>query len=133
MKEFDYVKLTVEKEEYSRFGVHKGMDGWICDPRVIEGKRLISFEYDDGSEIACIAVKIQDLEVIWEAPTKQVGSRVLLFNEGYKEYGLPRGLKGTLVRRCGNGKWIVRFGVQDGLAQETEFVIDDCKIALDPD
>ena len=30
MKEYDRVRLLVEKERYAEEGVHKGMDGWIC-------------------------------------------------------------------------------------------------------
>lgn len=133
MKEYDYVKLTIEKEKYARYGVHKNMDGWICDPRIIEGNRLVSFENEDGSEIACIAVKIEDLEVIAEAPIKKIGSHVLLFNEDYQQLGLQRGLKGVLLNLLDNGKWLVRFDVQEGLAQALEVEIDDCKVALDPD
>lgn len=29
MKEYDRVRLIVEKEKYAEDGVHKGMDGWI--------------------------------------------------------------------------------------------------------
>ena len=44
MKEYDRVELIVEKEKYANEGVHKGMDGWICDPRKIDGFWLVSFE-----------------------------------------------------------------------------------------
>ena len=39
MKYLDWVKVTVEKEEYAREGIHKGMYGWICDDK----------QYDDGA------------------------------------------------------------------------------------
>ena len=65
MKEYDQVKLIVEKEKYAKDGVHKDMVGWICDPRNIEGTWLISFEqYGELPEIACISVKESDLIVI---------------------------------------------------------------------
>ena len=44
MKEYDRVRLIVEKEKYAEDGVHKGMDGWICDPRNIDGQWLVSFD-----------------------------------------------------------------------------------------
>ena len=31
MKEMDCVEIIVEKEKYTKEGVHKGMQGWICD------------------------------------------------------------------------------------------------------
>ncbi|MDE7394683.1 MAG: hypothetical protein K2M95_01010 [Clostridiales bacterium] len=67
MKECSRVRLIVEKEKYAREGVHKGMDGIICDPRKIEGYWLVSFDQEGGlPEIACIPVKEEDLEVMFE-------------------------------------------------------------------
>ena len=43
------------------------MDGWICDPRNIDGQWLVSFDqFGDLPEIACIPVKEEDLEVMVE-------------------------------------------------------------------
>ena len=67
MKEYDRVRLIGEKEKYAEDGVHKGMDGWICDPRNIDGQWLVSFDqFGDLPEIACIPVKEEDLEVMVE-------------------------------------------------------------------
>ena len=67
MKEYDRVRLIVEKEKYAEDGVHKGMDGWICDPRNINGQWLVSFDQSgDLPELACIPVKEEDLEVMVE-------------------------------------------------------------------
>jgi hypothetical protein len=55
MKELDCVEVIVEKEVYAKVGVHKGMQGWICDSRCIEGCWLVNFprygEQDDIAEI----------------------------------------------------------------------------------
>lgn len=67
MKENSRVRLIVEKERYSKEGVHKGMDGIICDPRKVNGYWLVSFDqYGDLPEIACISVKEDDLELVYE-------------------------------------------------------------------
>ncbi len=67
MKEYSRVKLTVEKEKYAKEGVHKGMDGWICDPRNINGQWLVCFDRQGAQpNIATIPVKEDDLEVICE-------------------------------------------------------------------
>ena len=67
MKEYDRVRLIVEKEKYAEDGVHKGMYGWICDPRNIDGQWLVSFDqFGDLPEVACIPVKEEDLEVMVE-------------------------------------------------------------------
>ena len=43
MQEMDCIEVTVEKEKYARHGVHKGMQGWICDPRCINEAWLVNF------------------------------------------------------------------------------------------
>ena len=69
MKEYDRVELIVEKEKYEKEGVHKGMDGWICDTRNINGQWLVCFDHaDDLPEYPIIAVKEEDLKLIWECP-----------------------------------------------------------------
>ena len=65
MQEYDRVELIVEKECYAKHGVHKGMDGWICNEQRVEGHWLVSFDqYGELPEIACISVKETDLKVI---------------------------------------------------------------------
>ncbi len=44
MKEYDDVKVIVEKERYAKVGIHKGMIGTILDPRRIEGDWLVVFD-----------------------------------------------------------------------------------------
>ena len=67
--EYARVVMTEEKEKYTDDGVHKGFDGWICDPRRIENSWLVSFDqYGDLPDIACISVKERDMEVIVPAP-----------------------------------------------------------------
>ena len=75
MKEYDRVELIVEKEKYAKEGVHKGMDGWICDPSKIDGFWLVSFEGEifqgedgvwDCTDIT-IEVLEEDLKVIKES------------------------------------------------------------------
>jgi hypothetical protein len=65
MKELDCVEVTVEKEKYARDGVHKGMNGWICDPRCIDGYWLVSFpQYGEKENIATLEIKEDDLKLI---------------------------------------------------------------------
>lgn len=67
MKECSRVRLIVEKERYVKEGVHKGMDGIICDDRKVNGYWLVSFDqYGNLPETACISVKEEDLEVLIE-------------------------------------------------------------------
>ena len=69
VKEYARVRLLVDRKRYSDEGVYKGMDGWICDPRTIDGMRLVDFDqYGELPDIAIIPVKIKDLEVAIPAP-----------------------------------------------------------------
>lgn len=65
MKELDCVEVIVEKEKYVRDGVHKGMNGWICDPRCIDGYWLVNFpQYGEKENIATLEIKEDDLKLI---------------------------------------------------------------------
>ena len=65
MKELDCVEVIVEKEKYARYGVRKGMQGWICDPRSIDGTWLVNFpQYGEKDDIATLDVKEEDLKEI---------------------------------------------------------------------
>ena len=87
MKEYDRVRLIVEKEKYAEDGVHKGMDGWICDPRNIDGQWLVSFDqFGDLPEIACIPVKEEDLEVLADKCSRGRTRKLVGYMElGYEE------------------------------------------------
>ena len=62
--EYARVVMTEEKEKYTDDGVHKGFDGWICDPRRIEKTRLVCFDNVDFSPFPIISVKERDMEVL---------------------------------------------------------------------
>lgn len=66
MKEYSRVRIIVEKEKYAKEGVHKGMDGWICDSRNINGQWLVCFDDEEMFEIVTLPIKEEDLEVIYE-------------------------------------------------------------------
>ncbi|MBP3599728.1 MAG: hypothetical protein J6J30_01460 [Clostridia bacterium] len=65
MKMMDCVELIVEKEKYTKDGVHKGMQGWICLEDNSNGTWLVNFpQYGGKDDIAEISVKEEDLKVI---------------------------------------------------------------------
>ena len=67
MKEYDRVELIVEKEKYAKEGVHKGMEGWICDPRHINGQWLVCFDQEGAlPNIATLPILEVDLKVTHE-------------------------------------------------------------------
>ena len=65
MKEMDCVEVIVEKEEYAEEGVHKGMQGWICNPNFVRGTWLVNFpQYGEKDDIAEISILEEDLKLI---------------------------------------------------------------------
>ena len=65
MQEMDCIEVLVEKESYANEGIHKGMHGWICDPRCIEGYWLVNFpRFGEREDIASLVVKEEDLQII---------------------------------------------------------------------
>lgn len=65
MKYMDTVELIAEKDTYSKEGVHKGMQGWICMEECIDGYWLVNFpQYGEKEDIATLGVKEKDLKII---------------------------------------------------------------------
>ena len=61
----DCVELTVEKECYAKEGVHKRMQGVICDPRTIDRSWLVDFpQCGEKSDIAIVPVEEENLVLI---------------------------------------------------------------------
>ena len=62
MKEMDCVEVIVEKEKYANEGIHKGMQGWICDSETIDGTWLVNFpQCYDRPDIATAAILEEDM------------------------------------------------------------------------
>ena len=99
MQEYDVVELVAEREEYAKEGVHKGMIGWILDPRKLGGDWLVNFEQDiNPFDIAMIPVKEYDLVAIREKIIIKPNERVVMISNGYDEKeGIKFGTDGFVV------------------------------------
>ena len=65
MKIMDCVEVAVEKEKYTKDGVRKGMQGWICLDDNSNGTWLVNFpQCGEKDDIAEISIKEEDLKVI---------------------------------------------------------------------
>ena len=65
MKEMDCIEVIVEKECYSKEGVHKGMQGWVCLDDLSSGALLINFpQCGENEDIATISIKETDMKLI---------------------------------------------------------------------
>ena len=77
MKELDCVEVIVEKKRYADEGVHKGMQGWICDERNIDGCWLVNFpQYGEKDDIAEINIKEEDLLLLPNGMDARVNERI---------------------------------------------------------
>ena len=67
----DVVEVIVEKPLYAKEGVHKGMQGWICDNRFVNGTWLVNFpRYGEKDDIAEISISESDLMQIQKMDAK---------------------------------------------------------------
>jgi len=65
MKMMDCVELIVDNERYTKHGIYKGMQGWICLDDNSNGTWLVNFpQCGEKEDIAEISVKEEDLRAI---------------------------------------------------------------------
>ena len=65
-KEFDKVQLTVEKECYSKYGIHKGAIGCVVNDEVVCGKVEVDFIFPEEAALYddTVSVKISDIKSV---------------------------------------------------------------------
>lgn len=99
MKEMDCVEVAVEKEKYIKDGVHKGMQGWICDARNIDDSWLVNFpQCGKKQDIATIAVKEKDLILLSSGMDASVNERIKAsFENSAKEFVKPDDLSAFMI------------------------------------
>lgn len=77
MKEMDCVEVIVEKDHYAKEGVHKGMQGWICDESVTKGAWLVNFpQYGEKNDIATIGIAEEDMVLLPNGMDARVNERI---------------------------------------------------------
>ncbi len=77
MKEVDCVEVIVEKETYAKEGIHIGMQGWICDPRSIDGTWLVNFpQYGEKDDIATLDIKEEDLRLLPDGMDAKINEQI---------------------------------------------------------
>ena len=65
MQEMDRVEVLVEKPEYARYGVHKGMQGWIFVEQQVPNCLLVNFpQCGEHEDIATEGIFEEDLKLI---------------------------------------------------------------------
>ncbi len=65
LREYDAVRVLVEKEEYAKRGVHKGMVGTILEPEKIDGRWDVYFEDEEFADTIESPILETDLELVF--------------------------------------------------------------------
>ena len=77
MKYLDCVEVIVEKEQYAKDGVHKGMQGVIWLEECVDGEWDVYFpQYGDNPDIAEISIKEDDLMLLPNGMDARVNERI---------------------------------------------------------
>ena len=77
MTYMDNVEVIVEKEKYTRAGIHKGMQGWITEPENINGHWLVNFpQCGEKNDIATIAIQEEDLHLLPDGMNAAVNEKI---------------------------------------------------------
>ena len=77
MKMMDCVEVNVEKSKYTKYGVHKGMQGWICLDDCVDGYWLVNFpQCGEKDDIAEISIKEEDLVFLPDGMDPSVNERI---------------------------------------------------------
>ena len=72
MKYLDLVELIKERSSYTKAGVKVGDFGAVMSEQALDGKWQVVFsEFYTGKDIACIAVKEEDLKVYDSVPIER--------------------------------------------------------------
>ena len=65
MKLMDCVELTVERNEYAKEGVHKGMQGVVWEAESKDGAWVVLFpQYGEKEDIADLYINEEDLRLL---------------------------------------------------------------------
>ena len=64
LREYDLVRVAVEKPKYAKEGVHEGMVGTILEPGKINGGWMVYFPDETGADTILCRIQETDLELI---------------------------------------------------------------------
>ena len=77
MKYLDCVELLVEKKQYAREGVHKGMQGVIWEPERKDGAWVVLFpRYGEKGDIADLYINEADLCLLPDGMDASVNEKI---------------------------------------------------------
>ena len=77
MKLMDCVELIVEKNQYAKEGVHKGMQGVIWDSERKDGAWVVLFpQYGEKEDIADLYINEEDLRLLPDGMDPKINEQI---------------------------------------------------------
>ena len=77
MKLMDCVELTVERNEYAKEGVHKGMQGVIWETESKDGAWVVLFpQYGEKEDIADLYINEEDLRLLPDGMDARINEQI---------------------------------------------------------
>ena len=77
MKLMDCVELTVERNEYAKEGVHKGMQGVIWEAESKDGAWVVLFpQYGEKEDIADLYINEEDLRLLPDGMDARINEQI---------------------------------------------------------
>ena len=77
MKLMDCVELTVERNEYAKEGVHKGMQGVIWEAESKDGAWVVLFpQYGEKEDIADLYINEEDLRLLLNGMDARINEQI---------------------------------------------------------
>ena len=77
MKLMDCVELTVERNEYAKEGVHKGMQGVIWEAESKDGAWVVLFpQYGEKEDIADLYINEEDLSLLPDGMDARINEQI---------------------------------------------------------
>ena len=102
MKLMDCVELTVERNEYAKEGVHKGMQGVIWEAESKDGAWVVLFpQYGEKEDIADLYINEEDLRLLPNGMdariNEQIKARFEKSDGSTKNHTNPDDLSGYMI------------------------------------
>lgn len=77
MKVLDCVEVIVEKAEYAKEGIHKGMQGVIWEDELENGCWVVLFsQYGEKEDIADLYIKEEDLRLLPDGMDARINEQI---------------------------------------------------------
>ena len=77
MKLMDCVELTVERNEYAKEGVHKGMQGVVWEAESKDGAWVVLFpQYGEKEDIADLYINEEDLRLLPDGMDARINEQI---------------------------------------------------------